>query len=364
MARETSDLKKRSGADLRALAEQRMQEQADPATVAKQHEASFLKHITTAKEHYDWIVDNEAWVQLGHETYTAWFVAKVQPLLAALGARPTPELANDIIDHVREDEADLPAAQRRTQQEVADLAGVNRKTVSRRYQDRPGAPEAHGTDLADSTVVDPVTLIPDATKAAIAAKTSGPAATSPAGGSGVNTPADPPTPPDVGGEAHNGGERADADVDQSEQDHRGSRPGVPPTSSSAEPDEGDGRDPEVPPPGGAPTGSDAQRQQGRSGVSDPAAVSDPDKVRRNEALTNWAQDTPEHRTASRRRQYFAFLEAGEKFIAAVGADELAGDLTDDEFGDAESFSHAFVTWLTAVDAIRKQNRRPRLVKGA
>lgn len=141
------DLKKRSGAELRALRDQRQREQGGPyaGQEASRREASFLSNLSGARDDYEWIVANQAWTKLGHESYTAWYLARVQPLMQALGARPTPELAADVVQRVREEEAVLPAAQRRTQRELAELAGVHQSSVSR------SAPDANacGSDLEE-----------------------------------------------------------------------------------------------------------------------------------------------------------------------------------------------------------------------
>lgn len=154
------DLKKRTGSDLRAQAAERLAHLADPNFEAKQHEKAFLKDLAGAKEHYAWIVANQAWTQLGFGTYTAWFTARVHPILLQLGARPSPELAADIIDHSQREAPELPAAQRATQAQVAELAGVSKRTVQRRTQDPPPATLSPGSDLenkAKSPVVEALT---------------------------------------------------------------------------------------------------------------------------------------------------------------------------------------------------------------
>lgn len=166
MATKNDDLKKKTGAEMRAQREQR--QQADPAYEAKRREASFLKNLTNARDDYDWIVNNKAWTQLGYETHTEWYAARVHPLLLALGARPTPELSASILDHIEADEANLAGPQRMTQAEKAELAGVSRKTLSRRSQDQPQGTMSPGSDLASTAAVDPFDSIPDEAKARIA----------------------------------------------------------------------------------------------------------------------------------------------------------------------------------------------------
>lgn len=145
--KDAKGVKQKTGADLRAQAEARLAAQAGPAAEAQRREASFLKNLSGARDDYQWIMSNEAWTQLGYADYTTWYVARVYPLLKALGARPSLEIANDVLDRVPADEAALPAPQRRTQDEIAELAGVSKKTVARRSQDLSGGTLSPGSDL-------------------------------------------------------------------------------------------------------------------------------------------------------------------------------------------------------------------------
>lgn len=136
---------------------------ADPAAQARSHEANFLRHMSQAREDFDWIVANEAWVHLGHATFADWWDVRVTPIAASLGMRPTREIAKTVIEKVVEDQKDLPKAQQRSQREIAAMVGVDRSTVSR---SAPGA-NARGSDL-EGPSVDPLDLIPAARDAIVA----------------------------------------------------------------------------------------------------------------------------------------------------------------------------------------------------
>jgi hypothetical protein len=327
------NLKSKTGIEMRAAAAARAQ-QADPNFAAKQHEASFLRHITTAKEHYDWIVDNEAWIQLGHATYTDWYLAKVQPILLALGARPTPELAGDIFNRVRDDEAELAPSQRRTQQEMAELTGLSRRTVQRLSQDLSGAPLAPGADLADSTVVDPVSLISDEAKAAIAARLdeTSPGAAVPEDGeegtTGAHGPVEPSEPP--------------AEDHTSEE----SDPVVPVATSSAPSDV----------PGVASDGAPA-------GQEEPSAGSPPAAPQQSPSLA-WAKDSPEARLAALRRDLHGFMAEGWKAMDQIKPGEVGLYLKPQVIEDVEKFQRELNSWIDAIVAEHRKYARPRLVKEA
>lgn len=139
-----------SGAVLRAAAAERFAA-LDPAAQARSHEASFLRHMSQAKDDFDWILANEAWAQLGFSTFADWWDERVAPLAASLGMRPTREIAKTVIEKVVEDQKDLPKAQQRSQREIAAMVGVDRSTVSR---SAPGA-NARGGDLGEAAT-DPV----------------------------------------------------------------------------------------------------------------------------------------------------------------------------------------------------------------
>jgi hypothetical protein len=99
---------------------------------ASQRELRFLKNLHAAKADFDWIKANEAWKTLGHESFTAWWETRVAPIMVALGMRPTREVSSEVVDRVLADDANLPPEERHSKTEVAQLAGVSRKTVQRR----------------------------------------------------------------------------------------------------------------------------------------------------------------------------------------------------------------------------------------
>jgi protein gp37 len=81
--------------------------------------------------------------------------------------RPTRELGAAVVDQVRKEEADLPPAQRRTQRELADLAGVSQSSTTIRPRSTPermrsvpdldnsDVPELpKGQDVADAILAD------------------------------------------------------------------------------------------------------------------------------------------------------------------------------------------------------------------
>lgn len=117
--------------------------------LARSHEEAFLRNLSGAQDHYEWIVEQRAWLDLGHDSFADWWTAKVTPIMVALSMRPTREIAAAVIEQVRTDEADLPAAQRRTQRELAEMVGVDRRTAAgwRPPQDHPDVQPVPGADL-------------------------------------------------------------------------------------------------------------------------------------------------------------------------------------------------------------------------
>ncbi len=117
---------------------------------AERLERSFISNLGAAQDVYERIVEHQAWQVLGYDTFSAWWEAKVRPLMRALALRPTRELAAAVVDQVRAEEAALPPLQRRTQQELAELAGVHRDTVAgRKRRDRSEAELPPGDDLGE-----------------------------------------------------------------------------------------------------------------------------------------------------------------------------------------------------------------------
>lgn len=100
------------------------------AADAQELERSFLSGLNDAQDAYERIIATEAWTALGHDSFAEWWSAKVQPSMRALSMRPTKEIASAAIARVKSDEAALPPAQRRRDSELADMVGVDQKTVS------------------------------------------------------------------------------------------------------------------------------------------------------------------------------------------------------------------------------------------
>lgn len=133
---------------------------------AKQLEERFLSGMNTAQDTLEQIMASEAWRSLGWDSLADWWQARVVPHFRALQMRPTPELGAAVVGQVREEEKTLPPLQRRTQQELADLAGVSEATVGRRAGTRsttatsvanddleqPDMPK--GQDVADAILAD------------------------------------------------------------------------------------------------------------------------------------------------------------------------------------------------------------------
>lgn len=147
------------------------------AADAQELERSFLSGLNDAQDAYERIIAAEAWTALGHDSFAEWWSAKVQPSMRALSMRPTKEIASAAIARVKSDEAALPPAQRRRDSELADMVGVDQKTVSNWSRstveetssdvdlEDPNAPESAGAvtaPLADSGTTDePVSGISD-----------------------------------------------------------------------------------------------------------------------------------------------------------------------------------------------------------
>lgn len=119
---------------------------------ARKREESFLGRLADAQDDYEWIVEHQAWVQLGHDTFADWWTTRVQPQMRALSMRPTREIAARVIEQVRTEEAELPPAQQRTQRELAELVGVTQQAVSARSAPHK---ELYRADL-DEVVATPI----------------------------------------------------------------------------------------------------------------------------------------------------------------------------------------------------------------
>jgi len=119
---------------------------------ARHHEDAFLRDLSGAQDHYEWIVEHQAWRELGHDSYADWWESKVAPIMRALSMRPTREIANDVLERVQAEEAELPKAQRRTQRQLAEMTGVSQRTVSRSRS----LPEPNGSNVDLAPVRSPI----------------------------------------------------------------------------------------------------------------------------------------------------------------------------------------------------------------
>lgn len=104
-------------------------------------EEAFLGGLEDMQNAYERIVETEAWLSLGFDSFAGWWQQRVMPTMRALSMRPTREIAAAVVEKVREEEADLPPAQRRTQRELADMVGMDRSSLANRDGSR-SAPRA------------------------------------------------------------------------------------------------------------------------------------------------------------------------------------------------------------------------------
>lgn len=120
---------------------------------ARSLEQAFLSRLNDAQDAYERIVSAAAWRQLGFDTFAAWWTDRVQPVMRALSMRPTREIASAVVEQVRTEEAALPPAQRRTQRELAEMVGLDRRTAAgwKPPQDRPQVRDVPSDDLADTS---------------------------------------------------------------------------------------------------------------------------------------------------------------------------------------------------------------------
>lgn len=176
--------KKTAGSELRAMREQR--EMADPKHEATRREASFLANLSRAQDDFDWITSHEAWKLLGHETFAAWWEARVQPLMRGLSMRPSRELAEEAADRIRDEEANLPPSMRRRERELAEFVGATHDEI----RNRSPRSSLVGIPTKDDLPPDPLASIPEAQRAVDEHlnQTSGPVDASPADESGEQGP--------------------------------------------------------------------------------------------------------------------------------------------------------------------------------
>lgn len=116
---------------------------------AQELETAFLAGLEDAQGAYEQIVETQAWTDLGFDTFAGWWDERVRPTMRALSMRPTREIAAAVVEQVREEEAELPPAQRRTQRELAEMVGVERSALASRDGSRSvQREESRPADLA------------------------------------------------------------------------------------------------------------------------------------------------------------------------------------------------------------------------
>lgn len=151
MAASKKDYRGLSPAEQRAARDQRLAQQNVPNGEAGRRERKLLEHYAAAQDDLKWIVDNNAWNDLGFETFTGWYAAKVTPVVSAAGLRPTQEFALYVLDRVLADQEVLPASQRLIQKELAEIVGVPASTLRRLASRSLQAPNGAGGDLETKT---------------------------------------------------------------------------------------------------------------------------------------------------------------------------------------------------------------------
>lgn len=100
-------------------------------------ETEFLNGLDQAQDAFVRIMETNAWAALGHDSFAAWWEQRVVPTMRALSMRPSREIADRVLDQIRQEEAGLPPAQRRRGAELAELAGVSEWVVESRQDQRP-----------------------------------------------------------------------------------------------------------------------------------------------------------------------------------------------------------------------------------
>jgi hypothetical protein len=117
---------------------------------ARQLEEAFLGGLEDAQTAYEEIVATQAWTELGYDSFAEWWTDRVTPTMRALSMRPTREIAASVVQQVRAEEAELPPAQRRTQRELAEMAGVSQGATAVRPRSTPER-SLSGDDLGKPT---------------------------------------------------------------------------------------------------------------------------------------------------------------------------------------------------------------------
>jgi hypothetical protein len=146
--RPTAEMKRRSGAEMRAQRDERLGRPYEMQE-ASRREQSFLKNITGAQDDLEWILTNRAWTQLGFERVAEWWDARVGPTLDGLDLKPSQAMVERVIRTIAADEEELPKVQRRTQREIASIARTSQSKVSRSLADAPSSTSDLENDSGD-----------------------------------------------------------------------------------------------------------------------------------------------------------------------------------------------------------------------
>lgn len=130
---------------------------------AEELEKAFLAGLEDAQAAYEQIVETEAWTALGFDTFAGWWEERVRPTMRALSMRPTREIAQAVVEQVRQEEADLPPAMRRRDYELAEMVGATPDEL----RDRTDRSSSTGIPVKDDVGPEPAPLV-EAMAAAIA----------------------------------------------------------------------------------------------------------------------------------------------------------------------------------------------------
>lgn len=104
---------------------------------ARKREQSFLDRMSGAQGDYEWLIENEAWTVLGHDSFADWWSARVVPVMRALSMRPTREITAKGIEQVKKEDAALPKTWRHTQQDIGEMFDVPKSTVGNQTRSLP-----------------------------------------------------------------------------------------------------------------------------------------------------------------------------------------------------------------------------------
>lgn len=303
---------------------------------ASRREASFLTNLSSAQDDFDWIVANEAWVKLGHETFAGWWEARVQPIMRGLSMRPSRELALEAAERIRAEEAHLPPSQRRRELELAETVGTTRDELRAREGRSTSGGIPPKVDLRKHASAD----VPEEDHRDAKPGDEDGADARPS--SDVQPPADDVSN-DVG---------SDETAPKDEAPRQSSGPVELPQEQPA-------TGVSVAAPAGDPEHSGRSGERGRAAVSVPAPP-DLEKARRSEALAKWALNTPEGRAQAKRALVNEWISSTWEFLDEVGPDVFVQVADAGMHEDMDRLITAVTGWVAA----KKANSGIRLVKGA